>query len=104
MDSMTLAAVVIIAIAILILVWMLKGKDRFRIGAKTPGGWQADVEAGNHPPPPGAGIKASDVTARTGDVKVTNHDSNGIEVERVDAGGNVELTSGTPGNTPDPKA
>jgi hypothetical protein len=103
-DYTTIAIAAIIAVVIIIVVLLLKDKDRFKIGARGPGGWQADVEAGNNPQSSGKGIRAKHITARTGDVDATDHGGNGIDAEDLDAGGSVRLTSGTPEGPPDPKA
>jgi len=104
MDSTLIVVTLIIAIAVIILVWMLKGKDRIKMGAKGPGGWQADIEADSGGPSPVRGIRAGDIEAREGNVNIRDHTGTGVDAERVRAGQDVDLSSGTPGKRPDPKA
>src|SRR5687768_4836908 len=104
MDTTTAVVVVIIIFALIAVAAFLCFRQRGSAEIRGPFGTNLKVEGSQDPPPQDVGIRAHDIVSRSGRMKADDQTGRGVDARRVDAYGDVDLSSGQTKGSDDPKA
>ncbi|MBZ5668977.1 MAG: hypothetical protein LAO04_04530 [Acidobacteriia bacterium] len=96
MDHPTMLVLVVVVFALVAIFAFVVYKRRAKVRIKGPPGTELSVDASNESSTPAPGVKIEDARSHSGGVKAQDRTGRGADIRKVEAAGDIEVSSETP--------
>jgi hypothetical protein len=100
MNSATMAVLVIVLFALVIVAVVQVFRQKIKAKVKGPAGMSLEVDASNAPPVPVAAVRVEDIKSRSGGLVAEDATGRGVDVKKVEVERDVRVTSSPPKDAP----